>query len=128
MSDEASRRERQILNILFELGEASADDVRQQLDPKLANPTVRTMLRKLEAKGLISHREDGQKFLYKPTQSRRVAGKSALRCVLDIFYDGSVEHALAAHFLDSRKKIDSEELARLRDLIDSLVSKETNDE
>ncbi len=128
MSEDASRRERQILNILFELGEASADDVRQQLDTSLANPTVRTMLRKLEAKGLISHRTDGKKFLYKPTQSRRVAGKSALRSVLDVFYDGSVEHALAAHLLDSRKKIDSAELARLRNLIDSLVAKETKDD
>ena len=128
MSEDASRRERQILNILFEMGEATADSVRQQLDPSLANPTVRTLLRKLEAKGLISHRDDGRKFLYKPTQSRRVAGKSALRCVLDIFYDGSVEHALAAHFLDNRKKIDLQELARLRKLIDSLASKETNDD
>ena len=124
MSEMHSRRERQILDVLFELGEASADQVREALDPSLANATVRTMLRKLEAKRAIEHREDGKRFLYKPTQSRKLAGKSALRRVLNIFYDGSVEHALAAHLLDNRQKIDRAELERLKSLIDTFVAEE----
>jgi BlaI family transcriptional regulator, penicillinase repressor len=110
----------------FELGEASADEIRAALDASLANATVRTMLRKLEVKGGVVHRDDGKRFLYKPVQSRKVAGKSALRRVLNIFYDGSVEHALTAHLLDCRQKIDRGELERLRSLIDSLVAEESD--
>ena len=124
MTEACSRRERQILDVLFELGEASADEVREAMNASLANATVRTMLRKLEEKGLVSHREDGKRYLYKPIQSRKVAGKSALKRVLSIFYDGSVESALAAHLLDNRQKIDRVELERLKNLIDTLVAEE----
>lgn len=124
MSKPLSRRERQILEVLFELGEASADAVREALGEPLANATVRTMLRKMEAKGSVVHREEGKRFLYKPVQSRKVAGKSALRRVLDTFFDGSVENAIAAHLLDNRQKIDPNELNRLKVLVDTLVSKD----
>ncbi len=124
MSAELSGRERQIMDVLFELGEASADNVREALDAGLANATVRTMLRKLEEKGLVTHREDGKRFLYRVLQSRKVAGKSALRRVLNVFYDGSVECALAAHLLDNRHRIDRSELERLKTLIDDLAKKE----
>ncbi|MCA9194121.1 MAG: BlaI/MecI/CopY family transcriptional regulator [Planctomycetales bacterium] len=124
MSDGLSRRERQIVDVLFELGEAPADKVREALGAGLANATVRTMLRKLEEKGVVSHREDGKRFLYKVIQSRKAAGKSALRRVLNVFYGGSVESALAAHLLDNRQKIERSELERIKALIDSITDKE----
>jgi predicted transcriptional regulator len=126
MSDSLSRRERQIRDVLFELGEAPADEVRQTLNADLANATVRTILRNLEAKGVVTHREDGKRFLYKVIQSRKTAGKMALRRVLNLFYDGSLEDALAAHLLDNRQKVDRSQLERLKTLIDSIAKKENS--
>lgn len=126
MSDSLSRRERQIRDVLFELGEAPADEVRQALNADLANATVRTILRNLEAKGVVTHREDGKRFLYKVIQSRKTAGKMALRRVLNLFYDGSLEDALAAHLLDNRQKVDRSQLERLKTLIDSIAKKENS--
>jgi BlaI family penicillinase repressor len=126
MSDSLSRRERQIRDVLFEPGEAPADEVRQALNADLANATVHTILRNLEAKGVVTHREDGKRFLYKVIQSRKTDGKLALQRVLNLFYDGSVEDALASHLLEYlrdssrwRRKTDSgcyhRLQARLRD-------------
>lgn len=115
---ELARRERQILDVLYRLGEATANEVCDALDTPLANATVRTQLRVMEQKGAVTHRVDGRRFIYAPTVPARKAAGSALRSVLKTFFQGSVEQALAAHLADPRAKLDDDELQRLRDLID----------
>lgn len=123
-SHQLSRRERQIMDILFSLGEASAVDVQRQLDDPPSNTAVRTMLTILESKGLITHREDGKRYLYRPKESTRRVGKSALRRVVDVFFGGSLEDALAAHLSDSRTRLSRDEIARLRQLIEQARSED----
>lgn len=115
---ELSRRERQIVDILFENEEASAADIRNAMTDPPSDATVRTILRILEEKGVVKHRKDGKRFLYRVRKSKAGEGKSAIRRVLDIFYGGSVEDAMAAHLSDPKANFDAEQLQRLRDLID----------
>lgn len=115
---ELARRERQILDLLYRLGEATANEICESLDDPLANATVRTQLRVMEQKGVVTHRIDGRTFIYIPTVPRRKAAGSALKSVLKTFFQGSVEQALAAHLSDPSSRLDDEELRRLRDLID----------
>lgn len=122
MRSNLSRRERQILEVLYTLEEASANEITEALQDKLANATVRTQLRSLEEKGAVKHRCEGKKFLFRPAVARKVAAKSAFRSVLDIFFGGSVENALAAHLADPKAKLNSEQLGRLRKLIDDYDS------
>jgi predicted transcriptional regulator len=118
MRTDLSRRERQILEVLFQLGEASANDIVEALPDQLANATVRTMLRILEDKGVVQHRNEGRRFLYRPCGSRQTAAKSAFRKVLDVFFGGSVEDALATHLADPKSNLSSEQLQRIREIID----------
>ncbi len=118
MRTDLSRRERQILEVIYRLGEASANEIAAQLPDDLANATVRTQLRIMEEKGAIKHRSEGRKFLYRAAGSKQSAAKSALKTVLDVFFGGSVEHALVTHLNDPKAKIDADEIQRLRELID----------
>ena len=113
-----SRRERQIVDILYLTGEASAEQVREAMADPPSDATVRTLLRILIEKGVVKHRRDGRRFLYQPRKTKSGAGKSALRRVLDVFYSGSVEDALAAHLSDPKTKLDNEQIERLRELIE----------
>lgn len=124
MSAELTRREQQILDLLYKLGEASASDICDGLPIELANATVRTQLRILEEKGAVKHRRDGKRFLYRPAVPRKSAATSALRKVLDVFFKGSVEDALAAHLADPKTKLDAEQIERLRKLIDQFKDTE----
>src|SRR5690606_30069219 len=87
---------------------------------------VRTMLRLLEEKGLLAHRVEGRKFIYAPSKSAQSAGKSALNRVLDVFFGGSLEDALAAHFSDPELQLDPKEIERLRALIDQAGKSSTS--
>lgn len=113
-----ARRERQILEVLYRLGEATANEVCESLDDPLANATVRTQLRVMEQKGVVAHRVDGRRFVYFPTVPKRKAAGSALQSVLKTFFQGSVEKALAAHLADPKSRLNNDELNRLRDLIE----------
>ncbi len=117
MRSDLSRRERQILEVVFRLGEATARDIVAAMPDDLANATVRTQLRTLEDKGAVTHRLDGNRFVYRASEPRKSAAASALGRVLDVFFGGSVEDALAAHLADPMTKISEEELARLRRLL-----------
>ncbi|QDT06458.1 Penicillinase repressor [Rubripirellula lacrimiformis] len=119
---ELSRRERQIVDILFKVEEASAASIRAVMPDPPSDATVRTILRILEQKGVVKHRRDGKRFLYCVCKSKSGEGKSAIRRVLDIFYGGSVEQALAAHLSDPKANLDTEQLQRLRRLIDDAAS------
>src|SRR5689334_9395945 len=91
-----TRRERQIMDILFRRGQATANEVMADLSGDPSYSTVRTQLRVLEEKGHVKHEEEGLRYVYVPLVSRQVARKSALRHLLDTFFDGSTEKAVAA--------------------------------
>jgi predicted transcriptional regulator len=112
-----SRRERQIMDILYAQGEASAAEVHAALPDPPSRTAVRTLLRILEEKGHLKHQQQGLKYIYQPTRPRGPAGRSAFRRVLDTFFDGSLEKAVAAHLGDSAADLSPDELARLAALI-----------
>lgn len=107
------------MDALFQTGEATAAEVRARLADPPSDSAVRTLLRILEEKGLVEHRTDGRRYVYRPRRSPKVEGRSALRRVLRVFFGGSLEQALVAHFSDPEKRPDDDELRRLRALIES---------
>ena len=114
MITKLSRREREILDVLFALGdEASAEAIRERLSDPPSYSAVRAMLAKLEAKGAIRHREKGLRYVYSPTTPRRAARKSALRKLVDVFFDGSRTEVVSALLTDEKWSEDElDELAR----------------
>ncbi len=100
-SERLSRREREIMNILFALGDrASAEDVRAQLSDPPSYSAVRAMLVKLEAKGYIRHREEGLRYVYAPTMPRTTARRAAVQQLLRVFFGGSPGEAATALLKD----------------------------
>lgn len=112
-----SRRERQIMDIVYRRGAATAAEVLNDLPDPPSKTAVRTLLKILEEKGHLQHVEEGQTYVYRPCQSRQKAGRSALSRVLTTFFDGSLEKALAAHFNDDTVDLTADELNRLLELI-----------
>ena len=115
-----SKRERQIMDVVFAHGEATVNQILEGIPDAPMRGALRTMLRILERKGHLAHKQLGREFIYKPTQPRGVAGRSALGRVLDVFFAGSLESAVAAHLSDPRRagKVSKEELQRLSALIE----------
>jgi len=113
-----SRRERQIMDIVYARGEASAQDVLSDLPNPPSKTAVRTLLRILEEKGHLTHRQHGLMYIYQPSRPRGRAGRSALQRVLQTFFDGSLEQAVAAHLADPDSDLSPDELKRLAGLID----------
>ena len=114
-----SRRERQILDILYQRGSATAADVQTALPEPPSYSAVRALLRILEEKGHVRHQQDGPRYVYIPTLARDNAQRSALRHVLQTFFDGSAEQAISALLGDSSAKLSSAELDRLARMIDT---------
>ena len=112
-----SRRERQIMDIIFTRGEASATRVCEAMDDPPTRTAVRTFLTILENKGHLTHTKRGREFIYRPTKPRRCVGQSALRRVLTTFFEGSLEQALVAHLADPGAKLSTQERKRLEELI-----------
>jgi BlaI family transcriptional regulator, penicillinase repressor len=121
---EVSRRERQILDIIYARGEASATDVVEQIPDAPTRTSIRTLLRILEEKGHLRHRKQGREYLYAPTRPRQKVGQSAFRRVLQIFFDGSLEKAVAAHLADPSARVNPAELQRLASLVRRSSQKE----
>ena len=115
-----SRREREIMDVLFEIGaEASAEEIRERLSDPPSYSAVRAMLAKLEAKGAVRHREKGLRYVYSPTINRSTARRSAMRRLVQVFFDGSAGQAMTALLNDeswSDEELDrvAEEIARAR--------------
>ena len=109
-----SRREREIMDVLFALGEeASAEDIRERLSDPPSYSAVRAMLAKLEVKGAVRHKEKGLRYVYSPTTSRSTARKSALRKLVEVFFQGSAGQAATALLKDEAWSDDElEKLAR----------------
>lgn len=112
-----SRRERQILDVVYALGRASALQVFANMPDAPSKTAVRTFLRILEEKGHLVHEEEGRTYVYRPKRPRERAGTGAFRRVLDVFFSGSLERAVAAHLGESAAKLDAAELTRLATLI-----------
>src|SRR6476469_9107147 len=116
-----SKRERQIMDVIYARGEATVSQVMEGIPDPPMRGALRTLLRILENKGHLTHRKQGREFIYRPTQARGQAGRSALGRVLDVFFGGSLGDAVAAHLSDPRRaaRLSPEELRRLSDLIEN---------
>ena len=112
-----SRRERQIMDILYRLGKASAADVMAELPGEPSYSTVRTQLRILEGKGHVHHEEDGVRYVYSAAVPRQSARRSALRHLVQTFFDGSPEKVVSALLGGEAARLTSDELDRLAALI-----------
>ncbi|HEX7184219.1 MAG TPA: BlaI/MecI/CopY family transcriptional regulator [Thermoanaerobaculia bacterium] len=112
-----SRRERQIMEAVYRLGSATVSDVIAELPDPPGYSAVRAMLGKLEAKGLLQHRQDGPRYLYLATVPRDEARESALDRLVRTFFDGSAEKAVMALLDRSAGEMTDEELDRLSALI-----------
>ena len=111
-----TQRELDIMSVLWELGEATATEVRDRVDPELAYTSISSMIRTLEIKGYVSHRRgEGKTHVYFPAIDAEAAGESALGRVLDKIYGGS-PIKLLAHLME-RHRLSDKELARMRDLL-----------
>ena len=119
-----SRRERQIVDILYQLGRATAADIVRALPGEPSDSTVRTQLRVLEAKGHVRHEEDGLKYVYLPVVPRRVVRKSALKHVMNTFFDGSAEKVVAALLGPDGGRLSEEELDRIAALVEKARAEE----
>ncbi len=113
-----SRRENQIMDIVYELGRVSAAEVQGRLPDPPSYSAVRAMLRILEDKGHLRHEQEGPRYVFVPIVSHERAQQTALRRVLRTFFGGSPEGAMAALIDIGRKELDSNELERLAAMID----------
>lgn len=119
-----SRRERQIMDVVYQLGRATAADIAGALPGEPSDSTVRTQLRILESKGHLRHEEEGQKYVYFPVVPRRVVRKSALKHVMNTFFDGSAEKVVAALLGPDGGQLTDEELDRIAELVEKARAEE----
>lgn len=108
-------RERQIMDAVFSMGEASVGEVQQNLPNAPSYSSVRTMLRLLESKGLLRHREEGNKYVYRTTESKDSTSRKAIKHLVKTFFQGSPSDAVAAML--SSQRISADDLDRIESLI-----------
>lgn len=123
MSTTLSRRERQIMDILYREGKATSMEVHERLPDPPSYSAVRATLRILEEKGHVRHLEEGPRYVFLPQVPRDRAKKNALRHLLDTFFEGSVEQAVAALLDTNSTKLKPEELERLSKLVEQAKKK-----
>ena len=112
-----TRRERQIMDILYRRGRATAGEVLEELSGNPSSSTVRTQLRVLEAKGHVRHDEQGLRYVYIPAVPRHAARKPALRHLVETFFDGSTEKTVAALLGGDGTALSDDELDRIAELV-----------
>jgi predicted transcriptional regulator len=115
-----TRRERQIMDILYRLGRATGGEVMAELPGDPSYSTVRTQLRVLERKGHVRHEEHGLRFVYMPAVPRRAARRSALKHLVDTFFDGSVEKVVGALLGGEGLRVSEEELQRIAEHVEKV--------
>ena len=113
-----TRRERQIMDIIYRLGKATAQEVLENIPEPPSYSAVRALLRLLEERGHVRHVTEGQKYVYLPAVGRSDARRSALSHVVRTFFGGSVEQAIATLVDSSRSRLSPDELDRLSELIE----------
>ena len=116
-TSQLSRRERQIMDVVYHRGAATATEVYEEMTDPPTRTAVRTFLRILEEKGYVEHKKQGREFVYRPTRPRGIEGRSALRHVLQTFFDGSLERAVGAYLHGPGAKPSPAELRRIAALI-----------
>jgi predicted transcriptional regulator len=114
-----SRRERQIMDILYRQGKASASEVRELMEDAPSYSAVRAMLRVLEEKGHVRHQAEGLKYVYVPTVARDKAKRTAVKHVMETFFNGSPEQIVAALLDVASTRLTREELDRMSQLIEN---------
>ena len=114
-----TKRERQIMDVLYRLGRATAAEVMTHVPGAPGNSTIRTQLRVLERKGHVRHEEEGLRYVYLPVVSRHAARRSALRHLVETFFDGSSAKVVAALLGGEASRLSDEELRRIADLVRS---------
>lgn len=118
-----SRRERQIMDVLFARGRASATEILEAIDDPPGNSAMRTLLRVLEEKGHVRHEEVGRVYHYEPTIPLETARRSALSHLVDTFFEGSMENVVSTLIKLNRKKLDAGEAARITRMIEDAARK-----
>lgn len=121
--DYLSRREQQILDVLYKQGRASAQEVAEGMPDSPSDSAIRTHLRVLEDKGHLRHTTESQRYIYTPTKPREQAAQSAFRRLIDTFYGGSVEQAVKGLISTAEQDISPAEHAKLKALIDAARKK-----
>jgi BlaI family transcriptional regulator, penicillinase repressor len=124
MTSRLSRRERQIMDIVYALGQATAADVHARMADAPTNTTVRGLLRILVRKNHLLVRDDGVRFVYRPRTARKDAGRSVLSHVIQTFFDGSPSNAMAAILGSTDLELPPDELERLSQLVARARAKE----
>ena len=112
-----SRRERQILDVLYQAGRATAAEVQQAMPAAPSYSAVRTLLRILEDKGHVRHEQDGSRYVYLPIVARDAAKRSALRHLLNTFFEGSTTQAIAALLDEDASRLSQADWERLNSAI-----------
>jgi predicted transcriptional regulator len=115
--DPLTRREREIMDILHRRGKATAHEVLAELADPPSYSSVRTFLRLLEERGHLKHLQEGKTYVYSPTVGRRDAQRSAIAHIVETFFDGSVEDAVATLVEASKPKLSNPELERIAALV-----------
>ncbi len=118
-----SRRERQILDVIYHLGRATASEVLERMADAPTYTTVRGLLRVLESKGHVRHEEEEGRYVYFPTLTKQRAAKTALKHVVSTFFDGSPSAAMAA-LLGTERGLSEQEIDRLAELVERAREKE----
>jgi len=113
-----TRRERQVMDILYRRGNGTAGDVMKELSGNPSDSTVRTLLRILEDKGHVRHEEHGLRYVYSPTVSGKAVRQSALRHVIETFFDGSTATVVASLIGPEGSKLSKDELRRIAELVE----------
>src|SRR5215471_1800832 len=113
-----SRREREIMDILYKAGRATAAEVMNQLSGEPHYSTVRTQLRVLEGKGYVHHEEENLRYVYTPAVEQREVGRSALRQLIDAFYDGSMENVVDALLGLEGSRLSQKKLDRIAAMVE----------
>jgi BlaI family transcriptional regulator, penicillinase repressor len=118
-----SRRERQIMDLIYAAQRATASEIQKSMPDELSYSTVRTLLRILEGKGYLRHSEEGLRYVYEPAVPKEAARKSALQRMLRTFFDGSAQQAVAALLDPKMFRLSEEQLDELTELIERARSK-----
>lgn len=114
-----SRREREVMDLVFAQGEATLTQILEGMEKAPTRAALRSILTILEGKGHLKHRQEGREFIYQPVHSREEVGRSTLSRVIGTFFGGSLTQALAAYLSEPKTRLSEEEVAELREFLDS---------
>ncbi len=116
--DDLPWRERQVVEVVYRLQEATAAQIQENLEDPPSNSAIRAMLSRLEEKGVLCHREEGQRYLYQAVQAKKTVADSALKKLVGVFYNDSPASAATA-LLGMSGKLSAQEIDQLQALIDN---------